>query len=163
VISQSGNAISVARSVLVEEFGGATIESASMVRSAYRERTVTRDSGTVRDLYGGPSRIREMAVFEVDERGGSTIGRVRVQVERLENRSAAELSAGGWRNSPGEETAITRDAANTPAQLDRWVFVRRNTALEQKLLLTWERRLRGEPGVEPERPQEASADTAPTD
>lgn len=126
-----------AAAVLRREFGRARVDSdARRVTTEPVEYRTTSDSGAARDLYGGRSTMRRIATFNVGRRGAATVARLRIDVERRETSASTSLSPGVNRlgDSPGTETAIDRDAATSERQNSSWVRVRRDRALERRLL-----------------------------
>ncbi len=98
--------------------------------------TTTRESGTVRDLYGGASRMRRRATMWVVPREDGTLARLRVVIEREDTRRTQAVPQQGYRLAdwPAAETALDRDAATTAQQNAVWSFVRRDLRAEQRLL-----------------------------
>lgn len=98
--------------------------------------TTTHESGTVRDLYGGASRMRRRAMMWVLPRDGGTLTRLRVVIEREDTRRTQAVPRQGYRLAdwPAAQTAIDRDAATSAEQNAVWSFVRRDLRTERRLL-----------------------------
>ncbi len=129
--------IAAAKRVLREEFGRVSeSDGGERLVSAPREFSTTSESGTARDLYGGSSRMRRLAIFNAggSSRGGA-LARLRVEVQRLDTERRAALAPEEYRlNAPTGVTPIQTDAGVTARQGASWTFVRRDAALERALL-----------------------------
>lgn len=126
-----------ATAILRREFGRVHVNAeARQVTTDPVEFSTERESGTVRDLYRGRSVMRRAAHFQVGQRGGTTVARLRVDVERQDTERRAAVPPAGSRLSdlPGQDTPIDRDAATTAEQNTVWTFVRRDTRLASALL-----------------------------
>ena len=139
--------------ILQREFGRVKVDRAARrIVTAPVEFTTGRESGTARDLYGGQSTMRRVAEFSVGRRGGTTVARLRVDVQRRDTVQRAVVQPEGYRlsDAPGHETPVDRDAATTTEQNTVWTQVRRDTRLERQLLEELrERFARGDGGQEP--------------
>jgi hypothetical protein len=128
--------LTAASAILRREFGRVTIDrEAHTIVSQPVEFRTTRDSGTARDLYRGRSTMRRIAQFSLGRRGGSTVARLRIDIERRD--TARTLSAQpptGRISDSHAQTPIERDAATTERQNTVWSRVRRDRKLERLLL-----------------------------
>lgn len=128
--------LSEAEILLRREFGRVEVDRRwSQVRTVAHEYVTQSDSGTVRDWIGAPTTVRRTATLTVARREGGTLARLRVDVERLDPRSAEIAARDDHRliDSPGY-TPIERDAATTAAQNTVWTPIGRNLAIERELL-----------------------------
>jgi hypothetical protein len=128
----------VASKVLRREFGRIQLDSErQMIETDPVEFRTERESGTVRDLYGGGSTMRRVARFRVGKRGGGSVARLRIEVERQDTERAVAMQppTGQLNESPAYDTPIQRDAATTMQQNTVWTFVRRDRRLERALLV----------------------------
>ncbi len=126
-----------ATSILQREFGRVKVDRvARRITTTPVEYATGRESGTARDLYGGQSTMRRTAELNVGQRGGVTVARIRVDVERRDTvqRAAMRPEAHRLGDTPGNETPVDRDAATTAEQNTVWTLVRRDTRLERQLL-----------------------------
>ncbi len=129
--------LAAALPILQREFGRVQVD-----RHAHRivtqpvEFTTERESGTARDLYRGKSTMRRKADFMVGRRGGATVARLKVDVERRDTERQVVLRPRPQRlgDSPGQETALETDGATTGEQNAIWTRVRRDRKLERELL-----------------------------
>jgi hypothetical protein len=126
-----------AAQILQREFGRAQIDRSNRrVITLPAEFTTDRESGTVRDVYRGKSTMRRKAEFMVGRRGGVTVARLRIDVERRDTERQIVMRPQGERlgDSPGQQSAIQADAATTGEQNAVWTRVRRDRKLERELL-----------------------------
>jgi hypothetical protein len=122
--------------ILQREFGRVRIDrEARRVETEPVEFRTTRESGTARDLYRGPSTMRKLAHLQVSRRGADAIARLRIDVERQDTARVANLHlpTGRFGDSPAY-TPIERDAATTDRQNTVWTKVRRDLRQERALL-----------------------------
>lgn len=122
--------------ILRREFGRVTVNrAAARLVSEPVEFNTSRESGSTRDLYGGPSRLRRSATLTAVPSGARVLARVRVEVEREDTLGHEAFGQESYRlsDTPGY-TPIERDAARTERQNKRWTFVRRDLALEREIL-----------------------------
>lgn len=151
-----------AAGILKREFGRAKVNHETRsIETGYYEYSTVRESGTSRDLVGGRSQMRRKATFIVGSRGDTTVARLRIDVERRDSEQQSVLQPRGMRlgDSPGQESAIDRDAATTTAQNVVWTPVRRDYQLEKQLLAELQEkftRLAAEDEVSPASPDEPS-------
>ena len=157
--------------ILRREFGSARVNPAARhIETEWAEFTTQHESGTARDLYRGRSTMRHMATCDVGQRGGATVARLRIDVQRQDTERQAVMQPQGHRlsDAPGHETPIDRDAATTYRQNTVWTSVRRDTKLERALLEELREhfaRLVAEvepAGTEPENPEPGAADAPAT-
>ncbi len=139
VIKDAGpdEVLAAAAAILQREFGRVRVDAASRrIVTEPVEFTTQRDSGTARDLYHGRSVMRRKATFDVGQRSGATVARLRVDVERQDTARQRVMQPETHRisDAPGHETPIDRDAATSEQQNTVWTRVRRDTKLEQSLL-----------------------------
>lgn len=139
VIKDAGadQALAEAAIILKREFGRVQVDPGlRLVTTGWYEYSTDRDSGTARDLYRGRTTMRRRAYLSVSERGGATVARLRIDVERQDTGRQAVMHPRGTRlgDTPGQETAIDRDAATTLQQNTVWTRVRRDTKLESAIL-----------------------------
>lgn len=129
--------LDVARLLLEREFERVTVDSAAGVILADPvEFSATRDTGTLQDVVGAPTRLRRLARFEIAQaRQGEPVARLRIDVERLDTSRRAIFAADQHRISdlPGT-TPVDDDAASTTEQYAVWTPLRRDSALERALL-----------------------------
>lgn len=151
------------RAVLADEFDriASADPVARRVETSPEEFTTRRDSGTARDLYRNPTRMRRYATLLVDQRGDEALARVRVDIERQDTDRAGQLERPYQQYSdyPHEQTPGQRDAATSIRQNVLWTKVRRDRELETQLLSQLARQLQaGEPAT----PQPARTPTDQT-
>lgn len=142
--------LAAAASLLQREFGRVRVDpDARRIVTVPAEFTTGSASGSVRDLYGGRSTMRRVATFDVAQRAGATVARLRIDVERLDTARQRVMHPRGYRlsDAPGEDTPVARDAATTEEQNTVWTRVRRDRSLERALLE--ELRARFEPAAPP--------------
>ena len=135
--ADADQALTEAAIILKREFGRVRVDPGlRLVQTDWYEYTTDRDSGTARDLYRGRSIMRRRARLSVSERRGATVARLRIEVERQDTGRQAVMHPRGTRfgDTPGQETAIDRDAATTLQQNTVWTRVRRDTKLESAIL-----------------------------
>jgi len=123
--------------ILQREFGRVRIDPVNRrITTGPVEYTTERDSGTARDFVRGRSVMRRTANFSLGQRGGATIARLQIDLDRQDTERQRVMQPPGHRlgDSPGEETPIDCDAATTEHQNTIWTHVRRDTKLEAALL-----------------------------
>jgi hypothetical protein len=156
-----------AAAILKREFGRAKINpEMRSIETGYYEYSTSRESGTSRDLVGGRSQMRRKATFVVGSRGETTVARLRIDVERRDSEQQSVLQPRGARfgDSPGQESAIDRDAATTTSQNVVWTPVRRDYQLEKQLLAELQEkftRLAAEDEAPPASPEAPRSPDAP--
>lgn len=129
--------LAAAEAMLEREFGPVTVDRGRMmIQSTPREYSVSADSGTVRDLYGGSSRLRRTAFFQLDARGPTPIAKLRIDVERNDTDRYALVATQREReiSETVSHTPIEFDAATSAEQNEIWTALRRDRLLERKLL-----------------------------
>lgn len=126
-----------AQTVLRREFGPLTVDQeARRLTSRPAEFHTVSDSGTARDLYRGRSTMRRTARLFVSSRGGETVARLRIEIERQDTARQEAFQpdrSQGLTDAPGR-TPIERDAATSSKQNTVWTFVKRDRRLERALL-----------------------------
>ena len=123
--------------VLRREFGRVRVNPSNhSIETAYVEFSAAHDTGAARELVGAKSLMRRRAFFMLGQRGETIVARLRVEVERRDSEQQSITHPRGARlsDSPGQESAIDRDAATTTEQNSVWTLVRRDTPLERQLL-----------------------------
>jgi hypothetical protein len=136
-----------AQIILRREFGPLTVESDGhrLVSQRVEYRT-SSESGTVRDLYGGPSTMGRIAHFAVAQRGDDTVAGLRIDIERQDTTRQEAFQPDRYRISDApSQTAIERDAATTTRQNTVWTFVKRDRQLERSLLTELQEQFAPEP------------------
>ncbi len=126
-----------ALAILKREFGRAKVDvETRSIETGYVEYSTSRESGAARDLVGGRSVMRRKAVCIIGRRGEVTVARMRIDVERrdTEQQSITQPRGAPFGDSPGQQSAIDRDAATTTSQGIVWTPVRRDFQLEKQLL-----------------------------
>ncbi len=126
-----------ARELLRRDFGTVQVNrSTRTIESGPSEFTTRTDSGTVRDLYGGVSRMRRRATMWVLPRENGTLARLRIVIEREDTERTSAVPRQDYRLAdwPAAQTAIDRDAATSAEQNEVWTFVRRDLRGEQRVL-----------------------------
>lgn len=126
-----------ATAMLRRNFGTVRADrTARTIEAGPSEFTTRTGSGTVRDLYGGVSRMRRRATMWILPREGGTLARLRVVIEREDTERTSAVPRQDYRLAdwPAARTAIDRDAATTAEQNEVWTFVRRDLRSEQRLL-----------------------------
>ncbi len=151
-----GEVLSAARALLAREFGRVRVDrDGRRLVGGPAEYVTDRDSGSARDLVRGESTMRRTATCDVGQRAGATVVSLRIEIERRDTARQVVAQPRSYRlsDSPGEESALSRDAATTAEQNAVWTRIRRDRRLERALLD--ELRERFAPAV-----QEASPTTA---
>jgi len=136
-----------AQVILRREFGRLDVDQETrQIVSAPRESQTSSESGTARDLFGGPSTIRRVARLRVSSRPEGALARLRVDIERRDTTRSEVFQPDRYRlsDAPGQ-TAIERDAATSSRQNAVWTFVRRDRRLERALLAELEEHFAPEP------------------
>lgn len=132
-----GEVLRVAGDLLQRRYDRVRVDrSAGRVTTEPIQYVTRSESGSVRALYGGRSRMRQSAVVTVAPRNGETIVRVRVAIERKDTtRANAVHSPAEFRlnDSPGV-TPIERDAATSVEQNEVWTYVKRDLSQERAFL-----------------------------
>ncbi|MCG3126726.1 MAG: hypothetical protein CHACPFDD_01579 [Phycisphaerae bacterium] len=98
------------------------------------EYVVTRDTGSARDLVGGPTTVRRSARLRIRPSGDGSVAEVRVDLERRETTTSLSPANDSRLGDRPGYTPIERDAATTDRQNTVWSRVRRDRALERSLL-----------------------------
>ncbi len=152
--ARAAEVFDAARALLAREFQTVRADrQAGRIEAGPVVFTTTRSSGTVRDLYGGASRMRRRATMWVLPRGDGTLVRLRVVIEREEGQRTQAVPRQSYRLAdwPAAETALDRDAATSAEQNELWMFVRRDLRLERQLLDRLAERFAdvGAPGTQP--------------
>lgn len=116
------------------EFGRVAADPATLtIDVPPSEYVVTRDTGSARDLVGGPTTVRRSARLRIRPSGDGSIAELRVDLERRETTTISSAGDSRLGDRPGY-TPIERDAATTDRQNTVWTRVRRDRALERSLL-----------------------------
>ncbi len=132
-----GEVLTAARALLAREFGRVRVErDGRRLVGGPVEYVTERDSGSARDLVRGESTMRRTATCDVGQRAGATVVSLRIDIERRDTARQIVAQPRSYRlsDSPGEESALARDAATTAEQNAVWTRVRRDRTLERALL-----------------------------
>jgi hypothetical protein len=118
------------------DFGRVSVDEAALrIETQPAEFVSNRQTGSARDLVGVKSTLRRTARFVAQPRGGQTLARVRIDVERLDiTRDAFLVQSEDRLSDRPNLTPIERDAATSAEQNRHWTRVRRDSQLERALL-----------------------------
>ncbi|MCA9243048.1 MAG: hypothetical protein KDA32_03765 [Phycisphaerales bacterium] len=124
--------------ILRRDFGRVTVDHVNRrIDTTPVEAIVGSDTALISDAYGGPTRTRKTAHFEVSARGETAVASLRVDVEREDTDRRAYIQPDRYSRLGADwqsDTAVQRDAATTNEQNRLWTYVRRDLRLERALL-----------------------------
>lgn len=118
------------------DFGRVSVDEAALrIETQPAEFVSNRQTGSARDLVGVKSTLRRSASFVAQPRGGQTLARVRIDIERLDiTRDAFLVPSEDRLSDRPNVTPIERDAATSTEQNRYWTRVRRDSQMERALL-----------------------------
>jgi hypothetical protein len=94
--ADADQALTEAAIILKREFGRVRVDPGlRLVQTDWYEFSTDRNSGTARDLYRGRSVMRRRANLSISQRGGATVARLRIDVERQDTGRQAVMHPRG--------------------------------------------------------------------